>query len=99
MAEKITIGKWEVPKSLYEKYLKARIISDTILNSKTPTPSDGAEHENYGRALGWKWATELMMAVHREICAYLGLQYSEDSKDEFYVAFLEQVRKDARLGE
>lgn len=95
MSEKTTIsvGKWEVPKNLYDEYVKFRILADGYLLDTTETPSG----MNMERALRWKLCVQQIMTLHRQICEAIKIPYSEQSDDEFYSAFTKKVREDVKL--
>ena len=98
MSETIRIAKWDVPKSLYDEYVKARILADAYaIGSSKDITERRIPMSEYERAMRWKLCVEHSMELHREICRVVGVEYSENPDDEFYKAFMDQTGKDTEL--
>lgn len=98
MREMIRIGRWDVPKHLYDQYVKVRIMADAYaIGSAKDITERRIPMSEYERAQRWRLCVEEIMRLHREICKAIGVEYSENPEDEFYKAFTTQTRKDTRL--
>jgi hypothetical protein len=93
MIETIKIGKWKVPKKLIDEYVKCTITADGYLNKTIATPSDNLPHADYERFTRWSLCVKKIMEIHREICKVVGVEYSENNDDEFYITFHSEIRK------
>lgn len=95
MSEKttITIGKYEVSKQLFDDYIKFKIMADTYLSGTGEVPS----HTEYERFMRWNLCVKQIMIIHRQICEAIGVEYSEDYRDEFYSAFHNEMNKQTKL--
>jgi hypothetical protein len=95
MSEKttVTIGKYEVPKKLFDDYVRFKIMADSYLSNTGSTPSN----TDYERFMRWNLCVQQIMRIHREICQIIGVEYSEDYRDEFYTAFHNEIRNQTRL--
>jgi len=96
MSEVKVIGKWKIPSKLYDDYVKFRILADAYL-MKTPKVTNDGRMSDYEIRMRWKTCVQRVMELHREICKAIGVEYSTDSSDNFYGAFIEQTTKDAKL--
>lgn len=91
----ITIGKWKVPKDLFDEYVKFLIMADAyILKDKKVIDRPMSDYEISQRYL---LCSKRIMEIHREICDLLKIKYTTDDTDEFYTAFHKEVRKQTRL--
>ena len=95
--ETITIGKWNIPKNLFDEYIKWTIHANGYLDKSRETPSDGLPSEDYERTQRWLLCSSKVMETHRKICEAIGIEYSEDIDDEFYKAFHKAVSEQTRL--
>jgi hypothetical protein len=93
----IKIGKWEVPKNLFDEYIKWTMNADSYLTGKLKTPSDGLPGADLERSMRWQLCVQKVMEIHRKICDELGLEYTTDTDDEFYKEFHREVRNQVRL--
>ena len=91
--ETVKIGKWNVPKQLFDKYIKSRMLADSYAAGTGSNPS-GTDYE---RGLRWQMCVKLTMETHREICNSVKVQYSEDVDDAFYKKLQEVVRRETKL--
>ncbi len=89
----IEIGKWKVPEELFDEYIKFRMLSDKYLSGTVDVPSN----TEYERSMRWQLCVKKVMEIHREICEKLGIEYTTDDTDEFYIAFQKEVRKQTKL--
>ncbi|MGD0803543.1 MAG: hypothetical protein ABSA11_05655 [Candidatus Bathyarchaeia archaeon] len=89
----IRVGKWDVPADLFNDYIRFSIMANTYLDPEAEIPT----HSDYERALRWKLCVQEVMRVHRAICAAIGVPYSENTDDEFYMAFHREVNKQTKL--
>jgi len=89
----ITIGKWEVPKQMFDDYVKFSDFADGYLMKKIETPS-GTEYERQRR---WGMCVQQMMQIHREICKHLKIEYSTEHEDDFYKVFHTAVRETKKI--
>ena len=89
--EKIKVGKWNIPKELYEQYVKFRLFADSYalhIEEKRPVPMMKEE-----RRMRWLLCVKKVMEIHRKICEIINVPYSEELDDEFYKAFHRSVEK------
>ena len=95
MSEKttVTIGKYEVPKNLFDDYVRFKIMADSYLDGTGENPS----HTDYERFMRWNLCTQQIIKIHREICQAIGVEYSEDYHDEFYTDFHKEMEKQTKL--
>ena len=93
MSEEISIGKWKIPKELFDEYVKFRIFADGYVLKKIDTLS-GTDYE---RAMRWRMCVKKVMEIHEEICAKLGIAYSTDLDNEFYKLFFRKVQEQIKL--
>jgi hypothetical protein len=95
MSEKttVTIGKYEVPKKLFDDYVRFKIMADTYLSGSGEVPS----HTEYERFMRWNLCIKQIMEIHRKICSIIDVPYSEDNHDEFYTAFHREVERLTKL--
>lgn len=97
MEEKIKIGKWNIPKKLFEDYVRFQTLSEGYLSNSLPVPSINPESKKIESSMRWQMCVQKVMELHREICKAIGVEYSSDEEDEFYIAFKKEVRKQTRL--
>ena len=95
MSEKttVTIGKYEVPKKLFDDYVRFKIMADSYLSGTGQTPSN----TDYERFMRWNLCVKQIMIIHRQICEAIGVEYSENYRDEFYTTFHKEMNKQTRL--
>jgi hypothetical protein len=95
MSEKTTvsIGKYEIPKQLFDDYIKFKIMADSYLSGTGENPSN----TDFERSMRWNLCVQQVMKIHRKICQAIGVEYSEDYHDEFYTAFHKEMNKRTRL--
>ena len=89
----MNIDKWSVPKELFDKYVKARIMADFYINGTGSNPS-GTDYE---RSMRWLTCVKIVMKIHRKICEAAGVEYSEDVSDEFYKHLRIATEKETKL--
>ena len=89
MTDTVSIGKWKVPKEMFDKYIKMSDFADGYLDGNLGVPSG----INYEKALRWRLCVQEKMKIHREICKHLGLEYSTDIDNEFYRLFQQEIRR------
>lgn len=95
MSETVKIGKWNIPKELFDNYVKFQIMADGYLLGTTDVPSK--MYSDYERTMRWNMCVQKIMQLHREICSTIGVPYSEDTDDEFYTAFHRAVYEQTKL--
>jgi len=88
--ETIKIGRWDIPKSLFNEYVKFRTLADAYALKDPKVMREGLMHE-WEAAMRWQMCVQKVMELHREICKAINVPYSEDPKDEFYITFLREV--------
>lgn len=86
----VKIGKWDVPKDLFDDYIKTRIIAGSLLKPESPYPE-------FERRMRWQYSIVQLIKIHKEICDKLKIPYSEEIEDEFYSAFTKEVNQQVRL--
>ena len=91
MTECIKIGKWKVPKQLFDEYVKFSIHADAYLLGTVPTANKKE------RSMRYLLCAQRIMQIHREICEKLKIKYACDDTDEFYHAFHKKVREQTKL--
>ena len=95
MIETVKIDKWDVPKELFDKYVKFQILADGYLLGTNDVPSQ--LHQDYERMMRWKICVEQVMIIHRQICNELGIPYSTSDTDQFYSVFHKAVYEQTKL--
>ena len=91
--DSVKVGKWNIPKRLFEQYILWQTRADGYISGTLKTPS-GLEQE---KVMRWQFSVQRVMEIHREICQVVDVEYSSDEEDEFYIAFKKEVRKQTRL--
>lgn len=87
------IKKLNIPQKLFDEYVKFRIHADTYL-----LKAEGTDHmSKYEIQQRWMMCVKKVMEIHREICKSVGVEYTTDNTDEFYIAFQNAVRKKIKL--
>ena len=101
MEETIKIGKWNVPKKLYDEYIKWRMYADGYLNKtiKTPAEEMGIDSPAIDMERNQRWliCAGKVIETHKKICEVIGIEYTESENNEFYMAFHKKVREDTKL--
>jgi hypothetical protein len=97
-ATTVKVGRWDVPKDLYDEYVKARMLADSYASGKGSLPNVGL-FGDFERSMRWQLCVQRVMEVHRKICEAINVPYSEESTDEFYRVFMDRTREDAKLKE
>lgn len=96
-AETTKIGKWDVPKKLYDEYVKFRMFADAYRDDKCEYPGKGTELGMYERRTRCVLCVQRVMELHREICVSVGVEYSDDLDDEFCNALFQKTTEDTKL--
>lgn len=95
--EIIKIGKWDIPKSLLNEYVKFRTLADAyILKSPKVMGDRIVPMLEFERAARWRLCVQRVMEIHREICKAINVPYSEEPDDEFYKIFHAETDKKVR---
>lgn len=98
---KIKIGKWEVSKELFDEYIKWSMNAEGYLNKTIKTPGEQvgiiSPANDRERSMRWQMCVKKIMEIHLEICEKIGVKYTSDEDDEFYIAFHKEVRKQMKL--
>lgn len=89
----VRVGKWNIPSTLFDDYIKFKIMVDSCLDSSGVNPNN----TDYERFMRWNLCVSQVMKIHREICRILNIEYSEDYHDEFYSEFHREVDRQTRL--
>jgi len=89
----VRIEKWNIPKPLFEDYLKFSMMADKYLRDKIDVPSN----TEYERSMRWSLCVQKVMEIHREICDKIGVAYSASIDDPFYSAFHKEVERQLKL--
>lgn len=87
--ELVTIGKWRVPKEMFDEYIKFRKAADSYLDGTGDVPSK----TDYEKTMRWQVCVKKVMEIHLAICEAIGVHHSEDTDDEFYRAFHKAVNR------
>jgi len=85
----IRISDWDVPLNLFEDYVKFSTFVDQYLDGTLDMPS----HTDYERRTRWLLCVQKIMEIHREICKIIGIPYSEDHNDVFYIEFHREAQR------
>lgn len=94
--ETVKVGKWDIPKNLYDDYVKFRMFADSYaLNNADP--SRIVPMSEYERQSRWLLCVQKVMELHRQICEMINVPYSEEPNDEFYKVFMSRTGEDARI--
>lgn len=91
------ISNYEIPDKLFNEYVKWRIHTDSYVNGAGSNPSNGTIGGDHERAMRFILCSKKLMELHHEICKVIGVEYSEDVGNEFYIAFQNEVRKVVKL--
>jgi len=93
MSITVKVGRWEVPKKLFDDYVRFTIMANSYLDPKAETPSQST----YERRMRWSLSFQQVMRLHREICQAIDVAYSIEHDDEFYSAFHRKVEKQTKM--
>lgn len=97
----IKIGKYCVPRKLFDNYVKWTMTAEGYLNKTIKTPQEqmgiNSPAVEYERSMRWQMCVKKVMEIHREICKELEIEYTTDLDDDFYSAFHREVNQQTRL--
>lgn len=95
--ETTKIGKWNVPKSLLNEYVKFRVLADAYTLKSPKVMGDRiVPMSEFERAKRWQSCVQRIMEIHREICKAINVLYSEEPEDDFYKVFMTETEKRVR---
>jgi hypothetical protein len=92
----IKIADVKIDKDLFDGYVKWRKNADKYLSTNKNIDGRDIPMSDYEKSQRWLMCSKKVMEIHRKICEEAGIEYTEDTTDEFYMEFHKRVREALR---